>query len=82
MQNIEESRETTHDIAGSMTLREVEQRSGVPAAALVEELGLPANLPTDEKLGKLRRQYGFEMSDVRKAVERLQRQDKNKGSPK
>ena len=49
-----------HQIDGSMTLREVERRTGVPAAMILRELGLPLEVPADERLGRLRRQYGFE----------------------
>ena len=52
-------------IGGSMTLREIEQRVGVPAAVILRELGLPPDVPTDERLGKLRKQYGFNIRDIR-----------------
>jgi hypothetical protein len=55
-------------IDGSMTLREIEQRTGVSAAVVAKELGLPNDLPTDERLGRLRKQFGFEMHDLREAV--------------
>jgi hypothetical protein len=57
-----------YQINGSMTLHEVEEQTGVPAAVILSELGLPANLPTDEPLGRLRRQYGFEMHDIQEIV--------------
>jgi len=57
-----------YGIDGSMTLSDVEKRTGVPSAVLLRELGLPSSLPTDVNLGKLRKQYGFEMNDLRKVV--------------
>lgn len=57
-------------IDGSMTLREVEQRTGVPAGVILRGLGLPQEVPVDERLGRLRQQYGFEMEDVRVIVEK------------
>lgn len=57
-------------INGSMTLREIEEQTGVPAAVILKDLGLPANLPTDEKLGRLRGQHGFEMHDIQEVVRR------------
>jgi hypothetical protein len=57
-----------NQINGSMTLHEVEEQTGVPAAVILKELGLPANLPTDELLGRLRRQHGFEMHDIQEIV--------------
>lgn len=56
------------EVRGSMTLLEVEQTTGVPADHIIETLGLPPSLSKDEKLGKLRRIYGFELAAVRKAV--------------
>lgn len=57
-------------INGSMTLHEIEVQTGVPAAVILKELRLPANLPTDERLGRLRRQHGFEMHDVQEVVQK------------
>jgi len=59
-----------YQIDGSMTLGEVEQRTGVSAEVVLRELGLPLDLPTDERLGRLRRRYGFEMHDVRQIVQK------------
>jgi len=57
-------------IDGSMTLLEIERRTGVPSAAIIKELGLPNDLPTDERLGKLRKQYGFDVHRVREIVQK------------
>jgi hypothetical protein len=57
------------DIRGSMTLDDIERATGVATAVIIAGLGLPADVARDEKLGRLRRQYGFEMSDVRGIVE-------------
>ncbi|MEA5114397.1 MAG: DUF4405 domain-containing protein [Geobacteraceae bacterium] len=57
-----------YDIDGSMTLSDVEKRTGVPPEVLLRELGLPPGLPTDENLGRLRKKYGFELNDVREVV--------------
>jgi len=63
-----------HQIDGSMTLREVERRTGVSAAVILRELGLPLDLPADERLGRLRRHYGFEIQTVREIVEKHREQ--------
>jgi hypothetical protein len=55
-------------IYGSMTLREVEQLTGVSSEVILRELGLPSGVPVDERLGRLRRQYGFRMDDLREVV--------------
>jgi hypothetical protein len=57
-----------YQIDGSMTLHDVEEQTGVSAAVILEELGLPADLPTGERLGRLRKQHGFEMHDIQEVV--------------
>lgn len=58
-------------IRGSMTLAEVARSAGIDLALLKRELGLPADVDANERLGPLRRSHGFEMSDVRAAVAAL-----------
>ena len=70
LRSMEHADDKAYRIDGSTTLREVEQRTGVPAAVILEELGLPPESHVDERLGRLRRQYGFEMEDVRGIVEK------------
>ncbi len=55
-------------IRGSMTLNEVAESTGVPLAHLIESLKLPEVTSPEEKLGPLKRKYGFEMNDVRAIV--------------
>ena len=55
-------------IRGSMTLREVAETTGVPAAYLIKSLKLPDTISVEERLGPLKRQYGFEINDVREIV--------------
>ena len=57
-------------IDGSMTLNEVEKLTGVPAAVILRELGLPPQVPVDARIGRLRKEYGFELHDVREIVRR------------
>jgi len=56
-------------IRGSLTLAEVAELTGVPVAFLKAELGLPDTISRHERLGRLRREYGFEMSAVREIIE-------------
>ena len=56
-------------IAGSMTIDSVCIKYEIPRAHLVEKLALPANLTGYNKLGILRRKYGFRMSDVKRIIE-------------
>jgi Domain of unknown function (DUF4405) len=55
-------------LRGSMTLREVEEMTGVPAAYIIKSLKLPDTISKEERLGLLKRQYGFEINDVREIV--------------
>ncbi len=55
-------------IRGSMTLREVEDATGVPAGYIKESLELPGTISNEERLGSLKRQYRFELNDVREIV--------------
>jgi len=57
-------------IRGSMSLRDIEAATGVPAAYLIKSLKLPDTISVDERVGPLRRQYGFEINDVREIVKR------------
>ena len=63
-----EHRGEDHTIHGSMTLRDVQELTGVPVDHIITTLRLPADVPRDERLGRLRRSYGFEIDDVRRAV--------------
>lgn len=66
-----ESKKSTSDspfINGKMTLTDVEQVTGVPGRKIAEQLGLPVSVPLNERLGRLRRRYGFSTEDVRNAV--------------
>jgi Domain of unknown function (DUF4405) len=58
-------------ITGKMTLRQVEQATGVPAKDIAALLGLPADVSFDETLGRLRQAYGFEMHALSDAVAEL-----------
>ncbi len=63
-----EHRGEDHTIHGSMTLRDVQELTGVPVDHIITALRLPADVPRDERLGRLRRSYGFEIDDVRRIV--------------
>jgi hypothetical protein len=59
----------SHSVLGQLTLRELETQTGVPAGQVLRALGLPDDIARDQRLGRLRRQYGFEMGDVRRIIE-------------
>jgi len=55
-------------ITGSMTLKEIEQTTGVPASYIVESLNLPESISIEEKLGRLKKRHGFEIRTVKEIV--------------
>lgn len=55
-------------IRGSMSLAELEQETGVPAAHILEMLNLPNSVSKDQRIGVLKRTYGFEMGDIRRII--------------
>lgn len=57
-----------HEVRGSMSLREAASLAGVDAATLGAELGLPANVSPDERLGRLRQAHGLSMEAIRDRV--------------
>jgi len=58
-------------ITGRMTLRELQKQTGVSARTLIEKLGLPSEVPLDERLGLLRRRYGISLQEVRDIIHSL-----------
>ncbi len=56
-------------IAGSHTLAEAARAANLSVNELKEKLALPENVSPDEKLGRLHREYDFELNDVRQIVE-------------
>jgi len=69
----EEADSHSHGVQGYMTIGEVAEQENVPLNRLIEHLGLPATPSSQEKLGRLRRQYDFTMSDVERAIHALQK---------
>jgi hypothetical protein len=58
-------------ITGRMTLYDIEKETGIAAREIANTLGLPHNSSLDLSLGRLRRQYGFTMQEVRDAIASL-----------
>lgn len=63
----EDERAGLADIRGWTTLGELVEL-GVPLATLRRELGIPAGVPLNERLGRLGRVYGFTLIQVRDLV--------------
>lgn len=56
--------DSTIEVKGYNTLYEISQRYDVPVNIITKELNIPESTPGSSKLGHLRKQYGFTMSDI------------------
>ena len=57
------------DVAGYMTIADVTEKYNIPHDYLIEKLDMPERTSLNERLGRLRRKYGFKMSDVERIIE-------------
>ena len=57
-------------VDGRSTLAQVERDTGVPATTIIQALGLPATVSRHERLGRLRKIYGFSMHRLRQLLDR------------
>jgi hypothetical protein len=62
------------EINGKMTLREAAEKYSISLSELCVEIGIPVER-ANEKLGRLKKLYGFEMNDLREIIERKIRND-------
>lgn len=60
------------DISGMDTLADLQKRFGVPPAAVLKALQLPADTPQDKALREIMRPLGRHVTEVRSAVEQWQ----------
>ncbi len=58
-------------ITGQTTLRELEEKTGIPKSTILKEMGIPTNTPYSETLGRLKRRYNFTMQELRDKIEAL-----------
>ncbi len=56
------------DVQGFMTLKEISDNYQVPTSHIKSKLEIPLSISDNERLGRLRRTYGFTMSDVRDII--------------
>jgi hypothetical protein len=56
------------EIRGSMTLRQVASQYDVDISVLKSELNLPTHVSANDRLGILRKEYGFTMGEVKAVV--------------
>lgn len=68
--NIKEETEHEHqhdssiEIKGFMTLQDIQDSYNIPIEILIKELKMPANTSANAKLGHLKKEYNFTMSDI------------------
>lgn len=62
-------------IRGSMTLLEVEKATGVPVNHIIKTMKLPSSISGEERLGILKRTYGFEINDVREVIRKYKNKE-------
>lgn len=65
--------ELSESLRGSMTLAQAADVAGVALGDLRQALDLPASVSGDERLGRLRQEYGLEMSTIRERVAEIAR---------
>jgi len=58
------------EIRGFMTLAEVSEKYNMPTQCLKTHLGIPVSVPDMEKLGRLKKNCNFTMSDVEGVIAR------------
>lgn len=61
------------DIRGYNTLDEISGKYNVSVSQLKQRLKIPADVPGNQQIGRIRRIYGFTMADVEDAVLKLQK---------
>jgi hypothetical protein len=59
-------------ISGQTTLAQAAKIGGISVEELILQLNLPSDVDVDERLGRLKRQYGFEIHDVRRILEQAE----------
>lgn len=65
--------EEIESIKGSMTMAELQGETGIAYQSILKELGVTDEIPPDARLGRLSKQYGFDIPKVREVVAELQK---------
>jgi hypothetical protein len=64
-------------ITGQLSLKDIEEETGISSQTIADKLGLPAHISLNERLGRLRKRYLFNMQDVRDVVSSLLKEKKH-----
>lgn len=60
-------------VQGFMTLLEVSNKNNIPCNYLKSKLNIPKNISNSKRLGHLRKEYGFRISEVEKIIRSYQK---------
>jgi hypothetical protein len=58
-------------VTGQTTLKQTEKATGIPAETIAAELKIPSGVSPDDTFGRLRKQYGFSLLEVRDIISDL-----------
>ncbi|MBS3818883.1 DUF4405 domain-containing protein [bacterium] len=78
---LQDKSQKTFVVTGQMTLSELERTTGLSAEKILSRMGLPANVPQKESLGRLRKKHGFSLVEMRKAINDLLKEKTSKPQP-
>ena len=60
-------------VTGKMTMEDLEKATGLSMNRIIEVLGLPSNISGNETLGRLGKEYGFSLVELRNILTQLQK---------
>lgn len=64
-------------ITGQLSLKDIEEKTGISSRTIADKLGLPGDISLNERLGRLRKRYLFKMQDVIDVVSSLLKEKKH-----
>jgi hypothetical protein len=59
---------TDFELKGYMTLEEISNKYDIPSSYIKAHLHIPTSVPDIQKLGQLKKQYSFNMSDIKTII--------------
>jgi len=65
-------------IRGTMTFREVEELTGVPAKYIFRMMNLPESISAEQRIGSIKNKFAYEIKDIREVVKGYAENDKTK----
>ena len=69
-ESLQQHEEHSVAVYGSMTLKEVSEKYNIPVNDLANAIDVPVSM-AGERLGRLKRDYGFDINDLREYVEEM-----------